>query len=174
MFSDPQFWVFIAFIIFVGAMVKPVRKILSTNLDDKIQEIKDGIDEAVTKVIKHISKKASNVKGADIEHVATISSNNDSILGKLIGEAFRQVDEVGIVMMETHELPDTCIEKIEGTQYEMGLKNQHFITNQEKGRDRDENNFNKNGGNSWSWNASVGACEHRCGYCRYGGLRTRR
>ena len=46
MFSDPQFWVFIAFIIFCGVMIKPVRKILSINLGDKIQEIKDSIDQA--------------------------------------------------------------------------------------------------------------------------------
>ena len=46
MFSDPQFWVFIAFIIFIGVMIKPVRKILLINLGDKIQEIKDSIDQA--------------------------------------------------------------------------------------------------------------------------------
>jgi len=46
MFSDPQFWVFIAFIIFLGVIIKPVRKILSINLGDKIQEIKDSIDQA--------------------------------------------------------------------------------------------------------------------------------
>ena len=46
MFNDPQFWVFIAFIIFCGVMIKPVRKILSINLGDKIQEIKDSIDQA--------------------------------------------------------------------------------------------------------------------------------
>ena len=36
MFSDPQFWVFIAFIIFIGVMIKPVRRILSINLGNKI------------------------------------------------------------------------------------------------------------------------------------------
>ncbi len=46
MFSDPQFWVFIAFIIFVGAIAKPVQKIFSINLGDKIQEIKNSINEA--------------------------------------------------------------------------------------------------------------------------------
>ena len=46
MFSDPQFWVFIAFIIFAGVIIKPVRKILSINLGNKIQEIKNSIDQA--------------------------------------------------------------------------------------------------------------------------------
>ena len=46
MFSDPQFWVFIAFIIFIGVMIKPVRRILSINLGNKIKEIKDSINQA--------------------------------------------------------------------------------------------------------------------------------
>ena len=46
MFSDPQFWVFIAFIIFIGVIIKPARKIFAINLGDKIQEIKDSIDQA--------------------------------------------------------------------------------------------------------------------------------
>ena len=48
MFSDPQFWVFVAFIIFIGAIIKPVRKILSINLDDKIQEISNKIEQILT------------------------------------------------------------------------------------------------------------------------------
>ena len=46
MLSDPQFWVAIAFIIFVIAIFNPVRKMLSSNLDNKINEIKESIEEA--------------------------------------------------------------------------------------------------------------------------------
>jgi chaperonin GroEL len=67
--------------------------------DNDFRKIKDGIDSAVTKVIKYISDKASDVQGADIEHVATISSNNDKELGKVISNAFKSVDETGIVIM---------------------------------------------------------------------------
>jgi len=68
MFSDPQFWVFIAFIIFIGVIFHPVRKILSTGLDSKIQEIKDSINQA-EKVkndsqitLSEIKKKQNEVK----------------------------------------------------------------------------------------------------------------
>ena len=69
MFSDPQFWVFIAFIIFIGVMIKPVRKILSINLGDKIQEIKDSIDQAekikndAQLALSEIKKRQNEVKG---------------------------------------------------------------------------------------------------------------
>ncbi len=46
MFSDPQFWVAIAFLIFIIAIFNPVRKILITSLDSKIKEIKNSLDEA--------------------------------------------------------------------------------------------------------------------------------
>ncbi len=46
MFSDPQFWVAIAFVSFIAAVFNPVRKILTTNLDAQIKEIKNKIDEA--------------------------------------------------------------------------------------------------------------------------------
>ena len=43
MFNDPQFWVLIAFIIFIGVIFNPVRKTLYAGLDTKIQEIKDSV-----------------------------------------------------------------------------------------------------------------------------------
>ena len=69
MLSDPQFWVLIAFIIFIGFMIKPVRKILSINLGDKIQEIKDSIDQAekikndAQVALSEIKKRQNEVKG---------------------------------------------------------------------------------------------------------------
>ena len=46
MFVDPQFWVAIAFIIFVVAVFNPIRKMLGTTLNSKIQDIKKSIEEA--------------------------------------------------------------------------------------------------------------------------------
>ena len=69
MFSDPQFWVFIAFIIFIGVMIKPVRRILSINLGNKIKEIKDSIDQAekikneAQLALSEIKKRQNEVKG---------------------------------------------------------------------------------------------------------------
>ena len=68
MFSDPQFWVLIAFVIFIGVMFNPVRKIFSTNLDGKIQEIKNSIDQAeklkndTQLTLSEIKKRQNEVK----------------------------------------------------------------------------------------------------------------
>ena len=97
------------------------------------RQLKEGIKLAVDKVVQYLEKHSSEVKGDVIEQVATISANNDRELGQLIGQAFRSVDETGIVIMETHDLPETTVESIEGVQYEKGLINSHFITNKENG-----------------------------------------
>jgi chaperonin GroEL len=107
-------------------------------LDDP-RAVKEGIDSGVSKVIKYLNKKSRKVTGKKIDQVATISANNDKELGKVIGEAFRLVDETGVVMMETNEQPETVVELIEGVQYDRALKNNHFITNTEKGTAELEN-----------------------------------
>ena len=62
MFSDPQFWVFIAFIIFIGVMIKPARKILSINLGNKIQEIKNSIDQKTNNISVFSFRRVVNFK----------------------------------------------------------------------------------------------------------------
>ena len=99
MFSDPQFWVFIAFIIFIGAITKPVRKILSINLGDKIQEIKNSINEAekikndAQLTLGEIKKRQDEVKREiDLirqeakEKIATIEKNAHTKLAEIISK----------------------------------------------------------------------------------------
>jgi chaperonin GroEL len=100
---------------------------------DTLRNIKDGINTGVDNVVKHLQKKRKKISGKKIDQVATISANNDKDLGKIIGEAFKLVDETGVVIMETHDENKTLVEVINGAQYERGLLNPHFITNQDKG-----------------------------------------
>jgi len=103
------------------------------SLIEDARAMKAGINTGVENVLKYLNKKRKRIKGKKIDQVATISANNDKELGKIIGEAFRLVDETGVVMMETNEQPETVVELIEGVQYDQPLKNNHFITNKEKG-----------------------------------------
>ena len=74
MFSDPQFWVAVAFVAFILAIFNPVRKILTTNLDSQIKDIKDKIDEAEnlkneTQVTLSEVKKRQNDVQAEIQDI---------------------------------------------------------------------------------------------------------
>ena len=70
------------------------------NVADKIssRDLKIGIDNAVDKVVKYLESISVDVSGDMIDQIATISTNNDAELGKLIGDAFRAVDETGVVL----------------------------------------------------------------------------
>ena len=95
------------------------------------RDLKKGIDNAVNKVINYLEKNSIKVTGQMIDQVASISTNNDKVLGAVIAEAFRSVDETGVVMMEATELSKTTSELVEGIQYNKGLTNSHFVTKAE-------------------------------------------
>ena len=56
MFSDPQFWVTVSFILFIAVIFNPVRKILTSSLDAQIEDIKNKIDEVEN--LKNEAQKA--------------------------------------------------------------------------------------------------------------------
>ena len=95
------------------------------------RELKDGINSAVDKVIKYLESVSIDAHGDMINQIATISTNNDKELGKIIAEAFKAVDNTGVVMMETSASGKTTFEVVDGVQYDKGITNSHFITNKQ-------------------------------------------
>ena len=95
------------------------------------RELKNGINSAVDKVIKYLESVSIDAHGDMINQIATISTNNDKELGKIIAEAFKAVDDTGVVMMETSSSGKTTFEVVDGVQYDKGITNSHFVTNQQ-------------------------------------------
>lgn len=108
------------------AILKEAYKLPEANT----RKIKEGIEAMCNKVIEYLEKNKIEVKGDMIDQVATISTNNDKELGKLVGNAFRAVRNTGIVMMETSTDADCSLQVVEGVQCSMGLTTPHFVTNQ--------------------------------------------
>jgi chaperonin GroEL len=98
---------------------------------ENARDLKQGITTATEKVIEYLDSIVTMVKDDMIDQVATISTNNDPVLGKIIADAFRSVDETGVVILEVSDMPETNFETIDGIQYDRGLKNVHFVTNKE-------------------------------------------
>ena len=98
---------------------------------ENIRDIKKGITTATAQTIKFLEDIAIPVEGDMIDQVATIATNNDPLLGKIIGDAFRSVGKNGVVMLEPTDLEETTYELVDGLQYDQGLKNIHFVTNEE-------------------------------------------
>jgi chaperonin GroEL len=90
------------------------------------REMKKGIEDATKKVIKYLEKVAVPVEGNMINNVATISANNDTELGNVIAEAFKEVGKNGVVTMEVSNDSSTSYEVINGAAIDKPLKNFHF------------------------------------------------
>ena len=97
-------------------------------------DIKRGIDKAVAKVVESIKSQAETVGDNydKIEQVATISANNDPVIGKLIADAMRKVSKDGVITIEEAKGTDTTIGVVEGMQFDRGYLSAYFGTNTEK------------------------------------------
>ncbi len=95
------------------------------------RELKNGISKAVDKVVEFLKANSIDVQGDMLNQVASISTNNDKFLGSIIADAFKAVDNTGVVMMETSADGKTEFEVVEGVQYDKGITNSHFITNKQ-------------------------------------------
>jgi chaperonin GroEL len=73
------------------------------------------------------------VKGeSDVAHVATISSNGDATIGKLIAEAVEKVGVEGIIHVEQGEALETRLEVAEGAEIIRGYASGYFVTDMER------------------------------------------
>ena len=82
-------------------------------------DLKRGIDKAVAKVVEQLKKQRIEI-GDDytkIEQVATVSSNNDFEIGKLIAEAMKKVKKEGVITVEEAKGIETTVEVVEGMQF---------------------------------------------------------
>ena len=93
MFDDPQFWVFIAFVIFIIAVFKPVRKILIAGLDNNIKKIKDSIDQAeklkneAQKTLNELKERQNDVK-KEIQSIQNEAKERITLIEQLSNQKF--------------------------------------------------------------------------------------
>jgi chaperonin GroEL len=97
--------------------------------------LKRGIDKAVEVVveeIKRISKKIDLKDIKEVEQVATIAANADTVIGKKIAEAFDAVGKDGVITVEESKTMSTELKIVEGMQFDQGYLSPYFSTDMEK------------------------------------------
>lgn len=96
-------------------------------------DLKRGIDKAVEAVVEHLKKQSKNIKGSqEITQVASISSNNDAEIGKMIATAMEKVGKDGVITVEEAKGTQTEVKTVEGMQFDRGYLSPYFVTNTEK------------------------------------------
>ncbi|GHV86047.1 60 kDa chaperonin [Spirochaetia bacterium] len=95
-------------------------------------ELKRGIDKAVEIAVEEIKKNSKEIKDKEeISHVASVSANNDSEIGKTIADAMEKVGKDGVITVEESKTMDTTIEFVEGMQFDRGYISAYFVTDRD-------------------------------------------
>src|SRR5216683_650503 len=91
--------------------------------------VKRGIDKAVEAVVAKLEELTKKLtKKEEMEQVASISANNDPVIGKLMADAFEKVGKDGVITVEEGKTSETTLEFVEGMQFDKGYISPYFIT----------------------------------------------
>ena len=117
-------------IVLTEALVKSGIELITdkVNRTEVLREMISSTEEVVEKLRK-MSKKVTKRRLLD---VATISANNDKVIGKIIADVHDEVGENGIVTVEKSQSSETYYETTNGIKVDRGYTSPLFINNQKR------------------------------------------
>lgn len=84
------------------------------------------------KAVALLKKQSKKIRLSDIKSIATISANNDSVIGELIADAYKGVGASGIVTVQRAQGQISYVETTKGMRFKRGYTNRMFVNDQRK------------------------------------------
>ncbi len=95
--------------------------------------LKRGMQKACDLIVEEIKKNKINVKEEHISKVASISANNDEIIGNLIADAMKEVGNDGVITVEESKTIENELKVVKGMQFDRGFISPYFAIRSENG-----------------------------------------
>lgn len=98
------------------------------------QQIKKGLEVGLELALNQLKELSIPVKGnvERIRQIATVSANNDKVIGDLIADAFSKIGDEGVINIEQSQGTKTEIKVIDGYKFDRGWVSPMFINNRPK------------------------------------------
>ena len=112
------------------ALFKEGLKMITAGADANalVRGLKKAVGAAVA-TIEKLSKPIDVSRKDDIINVASISANNDRVIGQIMADAFDRVGRDGVITVEEGKALETYVDVVEGMQFDRGYLSPNFITN---------------------------------------------
>ena len=95
--------------------------------------LKRGLEKSAAAILEILADSAINIsERKEMAQVASISANNDSAIGELIGETMEKVGKDGVITVEESKGIQTDVEYVDGMSFDRGYISPYFVTNPER------------------------------------------
>tara|TARA_R110002012_G_scaffold25423_1_gene84266 strand:- start:727 stop:2322 length:1596 start_codon:yes stop_codon:yes gene_type:complete len=100
--------------------------------DNNKTEVLRNLVTGMNSVLDDLKKSSKKVSGERLRDVATISANNDPVVGEIISNVYEAVGKDGIVTVENSQSSETTFETTKGLKIDRGYTAPLFVNDQSR------------------------------------------
>jgi chaperonin GroEL len=117
-------------IVLTEALVKAGDRLISP--EHNRTEVLRSMVDITAKVVEKLKEKSKKVSKSMLSDIATISANNDPLIGGIISDVYKKIGNNGIVTVERSQTAETYSEVTKGLKVNRGYLSPLFVNNQRK------------------------------------------